>query len=192
MIIYVYGKSTENVKSFSSVIQSIKSEDSEVFVTIENRRCFRELENIKRNIKHGDIVIVKATSSLGLNDTDVYEQLNWFIVNSMLMVICDFPATYEYGVTQPMNKAVLDAVVQSLAKEKNIVPLSKRSNSGRSRLAFPDEWDELYDLWEKKEISSKEFLTRSGLKKATFYNMITEYKILKDVNNGFISELKKA
>ena len=192
MIIYVYGKSTENVKSFSSVIQSIKSEDSEVFVTIENRRCFRELENIKRNIKHGDIVIVKATSSLGMNDTDVYEQLNWFIINSMLMVICDFPATYEYGVTQPMNKAVLDAVVQSLAKEKNIVPLSKRSNSGRSRLAFTDEWDELYDLWEKKEISSKEFLTRSGLKKATFYNMITEYKILKDVNNGFISELKKA
>lgn len=192
MIIYVYGKSTENVKSFSSVIQSIKSEDSEVFVTIENKRCFRELENIKRNIKHGDIVIVKATSSLGMNDTDVYEQLNWFIINSMLMVICDFPATYEYGVTQPMNKAVLDAVVQSLAKEKNIVPLSKRSNSGRSRLAFPDEWDELYDLWEKKEISSKEFLTRSGLKKATFYNMITEYKILKDVNNGFISELKKA
>lgn len=192
MTIYVYGKSTENVKSFSSIIQSIKSEDSEIFVTIENRRCFRELENIKRNIKHGDIVIVKATSSLGLNDTDVYEQLNWFIANSMLMVICDFPATYEYGVTQPMNKAVLDAVVQSLAKEKNIVPLSKRSNSGRSRLAFPDEWDELYDLWEKKEISSKEFLTRSGLKKATFYNMITEYKILKDVNSGFISELKKA
>ena len=192
MIIYVYGKSTENVKSFSSIIQSIKSEDSEIFVTIENRRCFRELENIKRNVKHGDIVIVKATSSLGLNDTDVYEQLNWFIINSMLMVICDFPATYEYGVTQPMNKAVLDAVVQSLAKEKNIVPLSKRSNSGRSRLAFPDEWDELYDLWEKKEISSKEFLTRSGLKKATFYNIITEYKILKDVNSGFISELKKA
>lgn len=34
--------------------------------------------------------------------------------------------------------------------------------------------EELYELWSTEKISSREFLQRSGLKKATFYNMITE------------------
>ena len=47
---------------------------------------------------------------------------------------------------------------------------------GRNKIVFPDTWDELYALWERHEISSKEFIEKSGLKKATFYNLLAEYK----------------
>ena len=82
---------------------------------------------------------------------------------------------------QLMNKAVLTTLLQSMLNtHKNIVeiPRSKRNNSGRNKIAFPDEWDELYEKWENKIITSKEFMQQSGLKKATFYNMLTEYKAM--------------
>ena len=51
-------------------------------------------------------------------------------------------------------------------------------------MAFPEGWDEMYEEWEKKKISSKTFMEKSGLKKATFYNLLTEYKdILKEQND---------
>lgn len=38
----------------------------------------------------------------------------------------------------------------------------------------------------EKKISSKEFIQKTGLKKATFYNMVTEYKEIQRINNEYI------
>ncbi len=49
----------------------------------------------------------------------------------------------------------------------------------RNPYTFSEEWVGLYAQWERKEISSKEFLKKMGVKPATFYNMVTEYRRLK-------------
>ena len=59
-------------------------------------------------------------------------------------------------------------------------------------MAFPDGWDELYEKWEKQEISSKEFMEQSGLKKATFYNMLTEYKAMLKEQNDYLKRYANA
>lgn len=58
-----------------------------------------------------------------------------------------------------------------------------KEHVGRNRLPFPDNWEELYEKWEKKELSSKEFIEQAGVKRATFFNMITEYKEMQDSNS---------
>jgi DNA invertase Pin-like site-specific DNA recombinase len=48
---------------------------------------------------------------------------------------------------------------------------------GRPKATYPDNWDEVYNLWyDKKEISAKEAMERLGLKRNTFYKLAGEYK----------------
>lgn len=93
-----------------------------------------------------------------------------------------------------MNRAILKTILDSLIYNNNVVKINtnKKSNAGRSKIEFPDNWEELYERWEKKEISSKKFMEESGLKKATFYNMITEYKEILKANEDFVNKFKLA
>lgn len=191
MIIHSYAKLHEPLSVFDNVINVIKKNNDELLIASESKRSFRELDNIK--IINNDIIyVVSSLSSLGLNDADIAAQLSWFIDNSMKLVICDITSTYEFGVTQPMNQAILSTILQSiLSGNKNIITVSfKRSNSGRNKLPFPDEWDELYDKWTKGEITSKQFIDLSGLKKATFYNLLTEYKDIQLANAQYLKRYK--
>ena len=185
MRIYVYIKNTENVSEFTQVLNIIRQDNSEIIVITESRRSFRELEKIKNIVTINDIVVVFTISSLGLNEAEISNQLDWFATKSICLVICDLDSTYRFGVTQPMNKAVLTTLLQSVLRHNsNIVklPVNRRKNSGRNKIAYPDNWEELYESWIDKQITSKEFLNKTGLKKATFYNLLTDYKqILKEL-----------
>lgn len=190
MNIFIYAKLQEPVSAFDNVINAIKYDTDTVSITTENKRSFRKLECIK-NPSYDNIYVISSLSSLGINDTEISNQLSWFIDNCVFLVVCDVPATYQFGVSQPMNQAVLTTLLQSLTQNKNIVAIpAKRSNSGRSRLPFPDNWDELYEQWTNQKITSGQFLQMSGLKKATFYNLLTEYKNIQAANEQYSKRYK--
>ena len=191
MSVYVYAKTTEDINSFQPVLEELDFQDNEISVTIENRRSNREFENLKRLCTYQDILVVASLNSLGMNEAEIANQLEWFIQKSIPLVLCSEPATYEYGVVQPTNKAVLSTLLHSAVESKgNILklPTNRKTNSGRNRVEFPENWAELYARWERKEITSGEFLKETGLKKATFYNMITEYRELQKINEGYIQK----
>lgn len=172
-------------------VDNARHSNAEIFISIENRRSFRELENIKSECSPNDIIIISDISILGINDVEVANQLEFFKTKSVILIIKNIPSTYEYGIGQPMNQAVLSTLLLSvLNSNKKIkqIPFDKRpkSNAGRNRIEFPDNWDELYEEWQNKKISSKEFIQKTGLKKATFYNMMTEYKEIQRINNEYI------
>lgn len=193
MKIYVYVKNTENVSEFIQVLNIIRQDNSEIIVITESRRSFREFEKLKNIVTVNDTVVVFTTSSLGLNEAEISNQLDWFVAKSICLVVCDLDSTYRFGVAQPMNKAILTTLLQSiLGHNSNIVklPVNRRKNSGRNKIAYPDNWEELYESWIDKQITSKEFLDKTGLKKATFYNLLTDYKqILKELE-AFQSQYK--
>lgn len=191
MNIHSYAKLHESLSVFDDVINIIKHNDDELLITNESRRSFRELENIKR-IDNNTIYVISSLNSLGLNDADIATQLSWFIDNSVKLVVCDITSTYEFGVTQPTNQAVLSTILQSMVSgNKSIITISfKRANSGRNKLPFPDDWDELYEKWTNGDITSKQFINLSGLKKATFYNLLTEYKDIQSANTQYLKRYK--
>lgn len=187
----MYVKNTEQINALDKVIETIKSPSDELFISVENKRCFRELENIKGICSKDDVCVIGSLSSLGINESEIVNQLEWFISHSIMLVINNISTTYEYGIVQPMNKAILNTLKQSILNSNaNIInmPLNKKTNAGRTKLDFPDNWDELYEKWESKEITSKDFIFMSGLKKATFYNLLTEYKELQELNNQYIKK----
>ena len=132
-MIYVYIKSTEDIAVFYETIHALYIPDTEVFSCSENRRSFRKLNDIKTKCSREDILIIGSVNSLGLNSADIANQLQWFIDNSIMLVICDVNTTYIFGVSQPMNKAVLGTILQSiLENDGKIVKMtgSRRRNSG--------------------------------------------------------------
>lgn len=179
MKIYVYIKNTEDISSFDEAILAVCTPHDEIIIEKESRRSFRIFEQLKNDAGPDGCIIIGDTASLGLNTADIDSQLDWFITKARRLVICSYLPMYKYGISQPLNKAALTTIRQGLSNNNRDImqiPRNKCSNSDRSKTLFPDNWDELYEKWEGKEISSKEFLVRTGLKKAAFYNLITEYK----------------
>lgn len=195
MKIYLYIKSTEDIELFDPVVDAVRSKDDEIYMSVEGRRIFRELDAIISDLLTDDILIVGSLSSLGLTDADIANRLDWFISHMRKLVICNYPGTYQYGLSQPVNQAVLTTILQAhLGANGNIVqmPENRRSNSGRSKTIFPDNWEELYQRWSDEEITSKEFLTETGLKKATFYNLLAEYKSQQETIRKYMQRYKEA
>ena len=174
-------------------MEIIHKKDSDICVSAEHMRSFQELEKIKNELTNDDILIIGSLKSLGINEKDIANSLKYFIENGKCMVVSNIESTYKYGVSQPMNKAILSTILDSvLLNNKNIIelPRNRKINSGRNKIDFPNNWEELYENWENNKISSKEFLDKSGLKKATFYNMITEYKEILKANEAFVKKYR--
>lgn len=194
MAIYIYSKSTENPSTFDPVIEKIRGDETEIYASVEHRRNFRELQKIKDAMSTKDILVIGSLFSLGINESDIVNELEHFVRVRRILVVCSIPSTYEYGVAQPMNQAIISTVLSLiLSANAKVIPFrkSKRSNAGRAKIEFPDNWDELYERWEQEKISSKEFLAKSGLKRATFYNMMTEYREIQKMNHHFIQRYKQ-
>ncbi len=186
MEIYIYMKYTDEEEKVKKVVDFIRRDCCSIYVSMENRRSFYELEKVKKSMTKEDAVVIESLSSLGMNEAEIASQLEWFIQRQRMLAVGSCVPTYEFGMSQPTNMAALSVLKQMIISNNNNVvelPNYRRSNSGRSRIAFPDNWDELYEKWEKKEISSKEFLNQSRLKKGTFYNLLTEYKKQADSKN---------
>ena len=192
--IYLYAKQEDRIEELQYVLQNISVfyKHNEIYISREPRRSFGELEKIKEVMQENDVCIITNPASLGLNETEVVTQLDWFIQKSRILLIYDFKTTYQWGVSEPLNQAILQTIQESVLRQagKRVIkmPENRKSNAGRSRIELPENWAELYEQWENQKITSKEFLEKSGLKRATFYNLITEYRQMKEENEKQIKE----
>jgi hypothetical protein len=192
--IYLYAKQEDRIEELQYVLQNISvfHKHNEIYISREPRRSFGELEKIKEVMQENDVCIITNPASLGLNETEVVTQLDWFIQKSRILLIYDFKTTYQWGVSEPLNQAILQTIQESVLRQagKRVIkmPENRKSNAGRSRIELPENWAELYEQWENQKITSKEFLEKSGLKRATFYNLITEYREMKKENEKQIKE----
>lgn len=116
------------------------------------------------NLKSNDL------SDIGLKQTDLIKYLDYIIYHNIILIIQNINTTHD----------------------DNIVSFANKSSVGRSKIIFPDNWEELYDLWINHEITSKEFINKSVLKKATFYNLLSEYRRIQELNLEYINKYRLA
>lgn len=80
-----------------------------------------------------------------------------------------------------MSNVIVD-VYTSLLDNKTIdIRSTVATPTGRKKISFPDNWESLYAAWDNGEITAKEFMDKSGLKKGTFYHLVNEYKELLEI-----------
>lgn len=71
---------------------------------------------------------------------------------------------------------ILDIYASLLNNKTFDIRSAVAATPGRKKISFPDNWESLYATWDNGEITAKEFMDKSGLKKGTFYHLVNEYK----------------
>lgn len=190
--IYIYAKTNMDVSVFDDIISQIYIDnDYEIEFVLENKRSFRNYDILLQKFNSNDILIINELSDMGLNQIDLINRLDYIINNNIILFINTYPTTYESHINLTMNKIVLSTIKQSLLSGNTDI-IIKKSSVGRPKMDFPDKWDELYESWVKHDITSKEFMNALNLKKATFYNLLAEYKYIQELNDEYINKYRLA
>ena len=97
--------------------------------------------------------------------------------------------TAQYNVEKLVYYEVATNPEAAIEREKQIKGWNRKRKIKLIESTNPN-WDELYEKWTNGEISSKKFIELSGLKKATFYNLLTEYKEIQSANAQYLKQYK--
>ena len=136
----------------------------------------------QRRIIYGKgLLIISSVNNIGSNKNDVFKELTWLKDHHIETIFADYPATQIFD--NPMaNELALNVIIDVYASLLDNKTFDIRSTmaapTGRKKISFPSNWESLYALWDNGEISAKEFMEKSGLKKGTFYHLVNEYREL--------------
>lgn len=190
---YLYKKFSENGESVKKLAEDFIMDGDAAFAVTEHDRSFRELDRSISRGKNGDVIVIDAMHDLGSSKDDIVRRLGKIINKQLVLLSCDFSGTYIHGISPNINNIVLETIADMLsAADGNTNVISFRPKSvGRPSITFPDGWDEKYAQWENGSLSSKAFMEWAGMKKATFYNKLTEYKELLEQEEEYKAKFQK-
>ena len=188
--LYLYAKTDIDLSVFDDIILRFNNKYTELDITIENRRSFRDLDKLLHRLNKNDVLLINDLSDIGLKQTDLIKYLDYIVYNNIILIIQNIDTTHDDNID--INKTVLSTLKQYIVSNNNIINFLNKSSVGRSKIIFPDNWEDLYNSWINHEITSKEFINKSGLKKATFYNLLGEYKHIQELNLEYINKYRLA
>lgn len=144
-----------------------------------NRPCLQEMLNY---VRAGDTVYILDFSRLARSTKDlldIVEQLKEKEVklislkenldtdtNAGKMMLTMLAAIYEFE-----RENILE-------RQREGIILAKKSGKykGRKRIAPPENFEDVFKRWEKREITGREAMKEMKLKPNTFYKIITEWR----------------
>lgn len=185
--IYVYIKKGEDIKEIEVLLQKA-SQGRELYYDLytDFNRDYIAFNQLKRDIeKKAGILIISSINNIGSNKQEVYEQLLWLKANKIETVFADYPATHIFDnpIANELALSVIIDVYASLLGNKTFdIRSAMSAATGRKKISYPENWENLYMQWDNGEITAKEFMDKTGLKKGTFYNLVNEYKETLEIN----------
>ena len=187
--IYVYMKKGEDMELINLLLEKA-SHGREPYYDLytDSDRDYIAFNQLKRNIeKEKGLLIISSINNIGSNKRDVFNELTWLKNNHIETVFADYPTTqiFDNPMANELALSVILDVYASLLDNKTFdIRSSIAASTGRKKISFPDNWESLYAAWNNGEITAKEFMDKSGLKKGTFYHLVNEYKELLEINKN--------
>ncbi len=161
-----------------------------------NRKGYNSLVGTENNaplLREGDLLVICSLDRLGRNYTEIREQ--WEHITKTLKAdikVLDMPLldTSSNNENNLDKKFIADLVLQILSytaeKERiNIkarqrqgidVALAKGVKFGRPAIEYPENWEQVYISWKKREITAKKAMELLSLKRNTFYRLVQKYE----------------
>ena len=151
-----------------------------------------QYKKMLKRLKAGDLLYILSIDRLGRNYKEIQNQ--WRILTKEIGVdICviDMPLLDTRNGKDLMGTFIADLVLQILSfvaqserenikkrQSEGIAAAKKRGvKFGRPDISPPEGFADTVKLWEKKEIDIKQALEICGLKEATFYRRLREYRM---------------
>lgn len=174
-------------------------EECNIYIDKQSGRDFKRPKYLQltERLQAGDLVYILSIDRLGRNYREVQEQ--WGILTKQIgadICVIDMPLLDTRNGKDLMGTFIADLVLQILSfvaeserdnirkrQEQGIaVAKAKGVRFGRPGILVPQEFPEIVDEWERKEISFGEALKKCGMSQATFYRKLKGYRMsVKDV-----------
>ena len=187
--IYAYMKKGEDMSLINCLLERA-SHNRELYYDLytDSDRDYIAFNQLKRDIvKEKGLLIISSINNIGSNKNDVFKELSWLKNNHIETVFADYPTTQIFD-NPSANELALSVILDVYASLLNNKTFDIRSavaaSTGRKKISFPDNWENLYSAWDNGDITAKEFMDKSGLKKGTFYHLVNEYKELLEINKN--------
>ena len=143
------------------------------------------LEQLLNTVERGDVIVVESLSRFARNAKDLLG-----ITETLKAKGVDFISLKEQiDTTTPVGKLILDAYSAVVELERGFVRERQAEGSaeakargtrfGRPPTKPPEDFVEIVELWENKKLEISEVLDKTGLKPATFYTRLREYRELR-------------
>lgn len=158
----------------------------------------RNYERLWSRLKSGDLLVIKSIDRLGRNYRAIIEEWNKITnVKNADILVLDMPLLDTRGKGETLiGKFISDVVLQVLSfvaenerdnirtrQEEGIrAAKAKGVKFGRERIEKPRGFDETAAKYEAREITLKDALEKTALKRSTFYRMLREQKAEKVVS----------
>lgn len=142
----------------------------------------------------GDIIYIKSLDRLGRNKNKVKEELQYFKSKSVQVKVLNIPTTMQdfstYGAMQAaimdmVNNILIEVLGTIAEQERNTIKARQKEgiasakargkHLGRPSASYPDNWEQVYQQWQNKEITAKKAMELTGLKRTTFYSLVKKY-----------------
>ena len=151
-----------------------------------------QYKKMLKRLKAGDLLYILSIDRLGRNYREIQNQ--WRILTKEIgayICVIDMPLLDTRNGKDLMGTFIADLVLQILSfvaqserenikkrQSEGIAAAKKRGvRFGRPEKPIPEGFAETVKLWEKKEIDIKQALEMCGLKEATFYRRLREYRM---------------
>ena len=139
-------------------------------------------------LRPGDTLIVKSLDRLSRSKSDIRNELQWFKDNSIRLKVIDLPTTMmdlppgQEWVFEMVNNILIE-VIGTIAEQERLTirqrqregiaaAKAKGKHLGRPAAVLPNNWDEVVALWRSGQITAKEAMRRTGVKRTHFYAQV--------------------
>ena len=185
----------QNLDRQIAAFQALGAQEREIITDKESgknldRAGYQALKNTI--LRHGDTLVVKSLDRLSRNKTDIKNELQYFKDNGIRLKVIDLPTTMmdlpegQEWVFEMVNNILIEVLGTIAEQERETIrkrqaegieaAKQKGKKLGRPALAFPDNWQSVYDSWQSGEITAKTAMELTNTKRTSFYKLVSMTK----------------
>lgn len=180
----------QNIDRQVNALKKVKLFEKDLFIDKQSGKNFerKNYQKMVSKLKAGDEVYVKSIDRLGRDYEEIMEQWRFLTkVKNIEIIVLDFPLLdTRYQSNGLTGKLISDLVLQILSyvaqfereqirkRQAEGIKIAKEKGVrfGRPKTDIPKEFEEMYQLWKKNEISKREAARRLKTNHNTFTNWI--------------------
>lgn len=138
-------------------------------------------------LRRGDTLVIKSLDRLSRNKADIKNELQYFKDNGIRLKVIDLPTTMmelpegQEWVFEMVNNILIEvlgtiaeqerATIHQRQAEGIATAKAKGTKLGRPAVAVPENWNKVYASWKNREITAKEAMKQTRLKRTSFYKL---------------------
>ena len=183
----------QNLDRQVEVLRGYGIEDRDIITDKQSGNDFnREGYNTLRNtlLRNGDTLVIKELDRLGRNMEQIKDEWNSLLKSGVDIIVIDTPIlnTTNKGDLEKtlISNLVFELLSYMAEKERQKIKQRQREGIaiakakgvklGRPTVEYPSNWEEVYVIWKRKEITAVKAMEILKLKKNSFYKLVKKYE----------------